>query len=186
MYFRLVRELGKKQNPNLKWTVAGVTALHTAVEAYCITLFNSTNLVAIHAHRVTVQPTDLTPVHTIHGKTDMLHQPIHSNPEKNLKEKAILTPPRQDHDPETWEDNSSNENMSNNGINRNNTDNDGGNDLGNDGPKENISSNGGNQNMGSNGINEDNMDQDDTELKKWKKKEIKEHKKGREKWRLSK
>ena len=177
MYFRLVLELGQKQNPNLKWTVAAVMALHTTAEAYCITLFDSTNLAAIHAHYVAVQPTDLTLVHTIHGETDMLHQPIHSNPKKKLKDKAILTPPRQDHDPGTWEDNGSNENMSNNGIDRNNTDNDGGNDLGNDGPNENVSSNGRNQSMCSNGVNEDNMEQDDIELKKWKKKKKKECKK---------
>ena len=89
MYFRLVSKLGQKQNPNFKWTVTAVITFHTAVEAYCITLFNSANLAAIHAHHVTVQPTDLTLAHTIHGKMDMLHRPIHSNPKK--KQKAILT-----------------------------------------------------------------------------------------------
>ena len=166
MYFRLVCKLGQKLNPNLRWMVAAVMALHTAVEAYCIALFDSTNLAAIHAHHVTVQPNDLTLVHTIHGKMDMLHRPIHSNPKKKLKQKAILTPPRQDSDPETQEDNGSNENTSNNGIDRCNTDN--------DGRYENVGNGGGSENVGNNGINE-NTDQDDAELKKWKKKEKKEH-----------
>ena len=76
MYFRLACKLGQKQNSNLKWTVTAVMVLHTAAEAYCITLFDSANLVAIHAHHVTVQPNGLTLVHTIHGETNMLHRSI--------------------------------------------------------------------------------------------------------------
>ena len=112
MYFRLVHQLGQKQNPNFKWTVTAVMALHTAAEAYCITLFDSANLVAIHAHRVTVQPNDLTLVHTIRGENDMLHRSIQSNPKIKLKKKAIPTPSRQDSDHKLPEDIPDYENMS--------------------------------------------------------------------------
>ena len=164
MYFRLVHELGQKHNPNLKWTVTVVMALHTAAEVYCITLFNSANLEAIHACRVTAQPNDLTLVHTIRGETDMLHRSIQSNPKNKLKKKAIPTPSRQDTDHKLLEDIPDYEDMSNNGIDRNNSDNNGRN-VGNDSLNENISSDGGNENMGD-GVNEDNSEQDDNELKK--------------------
>ena len=171
MYFRLVCKLGRKQNPNLKWTVTAVMVLHTAGEAYSITLFDSANLTAIHAHHVTIQPNDLTLVHTILGETDMLHRSIQSNPKNKLKKKAIPTPSRQDSDHELLEDIPDYENMFNNGIDKNNSHNNGRN-VGNDSLNENIGSDAGNENMGD-GVNEDNLEQNDNELKKKKKKEQK-------------
>ena len=42
-----------------QWTVGAVNALHEASEDYLITLLEDTNLLAIHARCVTLQPTDI-------------------------------------------------------------------------------------------------------------------------------
>ena len=42
-----------------RWTVGAVDALHEALEDYLITLLEDTNLLAIHARRVTLQPKDI-------------------------------------------------------------------------------------------------------------------------------
>ena len=40
-------------------------ALQEAAEAYLVSLFEDTNLAAIHAKRVTIQPKDLVSIHSI-------------------------------------------------------------------------------------------------------------------------
>ena len=63
--------------------MAALMALHTASEAYCITLFDYANLAAIHSKRVTLQPKDLRLVQTIRGETNMLERPILPRPSRN-------------------------------------------------------------------------------------------------------
>ena len=58
-------------------------ALHTASEAYCVTLFDYANLAAIHSKRVTLQPKDMHLVHTIRGDTDMLNRCTPPRPSRN-------------------------------------------------------------------------------------------------------
>ena len=94
--------------------------------------------------------------------------PLKAIQKNTPKKRAIPTPSRQDSDHELLEYIPDYKNMSNNGIDRNNSDNNGRNE-GNDSLNENISSIGGNGNMGD-GVNEDNSEQDDNELKKRKRK----------------
>ena len=54
---RLVRELLPKSD--LRMQASAVLALQEASEAYLVQLFEDTNLCAIHAKRVTIQPRDV-------------------------------------------------------------------------------------------------------------------------------
>jgi histone H3/H4 len=61
---RLIREicqedLGRKPGEDLRWTSAGIAAVHTAAEDYMTKIFESTNRLAIHAKRVTILPKDM-------------------------------------------------------------------------------------------------------------------------------
>ena len=44
-------------------------ALQEAAEAYLVSLFEDTNLAAIHAKRVTIQPKDLVSPHDIYSSS---------------------------------------------------------------------------------------------------------------------
>jgi histone H3 len=56
---RLVRELTAEATKDVKrWTSSAIAALQEASEAYTTTLFEDSNLVAIHAKRVTCMPKD--------------------------------------------------------------------------------------------------------------------------------
>eukprot|EP00978_Attheya_sp_CCMP212_P035652 scaffold156417_cov65-Attheya_sp.AAC.1 len=61
---RLIRDicrtsLGRKPGEDLRWTSPAITAVHTAAEDYFTKIFESTNLLAIHAKRVTILPKDM-------------------------------------------------------------------------------------------------------------------------------
>eukprot|EP00978_Attheya_sp_CCMP212_P027174 scaffold90763_cov50-Attheya_sp.AAC.3 len=61
---RLIRELcqtslGCKPGEDLRWTTPAITAVHTAAENYLTKIFKSTNLLAIHAKRVTINHKDM-------------------------------------------------------------------------------------------------------------------------------
>ena len=64
---RLVKELTMKISSNIRWQVAAVGALHEASEAYLVGLFEDTNLCAIHAKRVTIDPRDIMLARRIRG-----------------------------------------------------------------------------------------------------------------------
>eukprot|EP00978_Attheya_sp_CCMP212_P009089 scaffold21384_cov37-Attheya_sp.AAC.1 len=56
---RLIREicqssLGRKAGEDLRWTSPAIAAVHTAAEDYMTKIFESTNLLAIHAKHVTI------------------------------------------------------------------------------------------------------------------------------------
>ena len=55
-------------------------ALHTTLEAYCISLFELSNLAAIHAKQVTIKPKDMRLVQIIKGEEEMLNRPLELRP----------------------------------------------------------------------------------------------------------
>lgn len=58
---RLVREIAMDLDTRspIRFQSSAVAALHEAAEAYIVGLFEDTNLIAVHAKRVTIQPRDL-------------------------------------------------------------------------------------------------------------------------------
>lgn len=56
---RLVREIAQDARTDLRFQAGAVAALQEAAEAFLTGLFTDTNLCAIHAKRVTIQPKDL-------------------------------------------------------------------------------------------------------------------------------
>jgi histone H3 len=56
---QLVREIAQSILPDLRFQTAAVAALHEAAEDYLVQLFEITNLVAIHAKRVTIMRKDM-------------------------------------------------------------------------------------------------------------------------------
>jgi histone H3 len=56
---RLVREIAQEYKTDFRFTGDGVTALQSAAEQYLVSLFEETNLCAIHAKRVTIMPKDM-------------------------------------------------------------------------------------------------------------------------------
>lgn len=56
---RLVREIATNYKSDLRFQSTAVLALQEAAEAYLTSLFEDTNLCAIHARRVTIMPKDM-------------------------------------------------------------------------------------------------------------------------------
>ncbi|CAH1760361.1 3052_t:CDS:2, partial [Entrophospora sp. SA101] len=56
---RLVREIAQDFKTDLRFQSSAIGALQEAAEAYLVALFEDTNLAAIHAKRVTIQPKDI-------------------------------------------------------------------------------------------------------------------------------
>lgn len=56
---RLVREIARQFGPQFRFQVSSLLALQEATEAYIVSIFEDTNLCAIHAKRQTVTPKDL-------------------------------------------------------------------------------------------------------------------------------
>ena len=74
-FARLVREicLDKKVcswGAEIQWQSNAIMALQEASEAYLVKLFEDSNLAAIHAHRVTIQPKNIHLVQRITEETD--------------------------------------------------------------------------------------------------------------------
>ena len=64
---RLVREIAQDFKTDLRFQSTAVLALQEAAEAYLVGLFEDTNLCAIHAKRVTIQPKDIQLARRIRG-----------------------------------------------------------------------------------------------------------------------
>jgi len=64
---RLVREIASELVPALRFQAASIAALQEAAEAYIVSLFEDTNLCAIHAKRVTIMPKDMRLARRIRG-----------------------------------------------------------------------------------------------------------------------
>ena len=65
---RLVREVAQDFKTNLRFQSHAVMALQEASEAYLTSLFEDTNLCAIHAKRVTIMPKDIQLARRIRGE----------------------------------------------------------------------------------------------------------------------
>ena len=56
---RVVREITKPMNPEARYTPDALLALQEASEAYMVSVFEDTNLCALHAKRLTIQEKDM-------------------------------------------------------------------------------------------------------------------------------
>jgi histone H3 len=65
---RLVREISKEYRADLRFQQSAVLAIQEATEAYLVSLFEDTNLCAIHAKRVTIMPKDMQLARRIRGE----------------------------------------------------------------------------------------------------------------------
>ncbi len=67
-FARLVREITQNLDPSLRWQSHALQAMQEALEAYLVSLFDDTNLCAIHAKRVTIMPKDMQLARRIRGE----------------------------------------------------------------------------------------------------------------------
>ena len=65
---RLVREIAETMKPDLRFQAGAVLAIQEAAESYIVTLFEDTNMVAIHAGRVTIMAKDMALARRIRGE----------------------------------------------------------------------------------------------------------------------
>ena len=65
---RLVREVAQDVKTDLRFQSHAIMALQEASEAYLTSLFEDTNLCAIHAKRVTIMPKDIQLARRIRGE----------------------------------------------------------------------------------------------------------------------
>ncbi len=65
---RLVREVAQDFKSDLRFQSSAILALQEAAEAYLVSLFEDTNLCAIHAKRVTILPKDMQLARRIRGE----------------------------------------------------------------------------------------------------------------------
>ena len=65
---RLVREIAQDFKTDLRFQASAVMALQEAAEAYLVSLFEDSNLCAIHAKRVTIMPKDIQLARRIRGE----------------------------------------------------------------------------------------------------------------------
>lgn len=65
---RLVREIAQDFKTDLRFQSSAVMALQEACESYLVSLFEDTNLCAIHAKRVTIMPKDIQLARRIRGE----------------------------------------------------------------------------------------------------------------------
>ena len=63
-----MREIAHNLDPDLRFQSAALMALQEASETYLVSLFEDTNLCAIHAKRVTIMPKDMQLARRISGK----------------------------------------------------------------------------------------------------------------------
>ncbi|KAG8219246.1 histone H3 [Butyriboletus roseoflavus] len=63
-----VKSLKISRYTDLRFQSSAVMALQEAAEAYLVSLFEDTNLAAIHAKRVTIQPKDLALARRLRGE----------------------------------------------------------------------------------------------------------------------
>ena len=65
---RLIREIAQDFKTDLRFQASAIGALHEAMEAYLVGLFEDTNLCTIHAMRVTIMPKDMQLARRIRGE----------------------------------------------------------------------------------------------------------------------
>jgi len=65
---RLVREIAQDFKNDLRFQGGALVALQEAAESYLVSLYEDTNLCAIHAKRITIMPKDLQLARRIRGE----------------------------------------------------------------------------------------------------------------------
>ena len=65
---RLVREIAQDYKTDLRFQSSAILALQESAEAYLVGLFEDSNLCAIHAKRITIQPKDIHLARRIRGE----------------------------------------------------------------------------------------------------------------------
>ena len=65
---RLVREVASEYKNDLRFQATAIAALQEATEAYMVSLFEDSNLCAIHGKRVTIMPKDMQLARRIRGE----------------------------------------------------------------------------------------------------------------------
>lgn len=65
---RLVREIAQQFKTDLRFQSSAIGALQESVESYLVSLFEDTNLAAIHAKRVTIQKKDIKLARRLRGE----------------------------------------------------------------------------------------------------------------------
>lgn len=65
---RLVKEIAHGYMSDLRFQSTAILALQEAAEAYLVSLFEDTNLCAVHAKRVTIMPKDMQLARRIRGE----------------------------------------------------------------------------------------------------------------------
>jgi histone H3 len=65
---RLIREITQGIKTDLRFQSTALLAVQEAAELFLVELFQDTNLCAIHAHRVTIQPKDIQLARRIRGE----------------------------------------------------------------------------------------------------------------------
>jgi histone H3 len=64
----LVREIAQDYKSYLRFQSSAIQALQEAAEAYLVSIFEDTNLCAIHAKRVTIQNKDIQLARRLRGE----------------------------------------------------------------------------------------------------------------------
>lgn len=67
-FTRLVREIGQSFHVGLRFQSTAISCLQEATEAYLVSLFEDTNLCALHAKRVTIRVSDMQLARRIRGE----------------------------------------------------------------------------------------------------------------------
>ena len=65
---RLIREIAQDFKTDLRFQASAIAALHEAMEAYLVGLFEDTNLCTIHARCVTIMPQDMQLARRLQGE----------------------------------------------------------------------------------------------------------------------
>lgn len=64
---RLCKEIAQELKFDTRWQSSAIAALQEAAEMYMVGLFEDTNLIALHAKRVTIMPKDMQLARRIRG-----------------------------------------------------------------------------------------------------------------------
>jgi histone H3 len=75
---RLVREIAQDYKTDLRFQSSAIQAVQEAPEAYLVSLFEDTNLCAIHAKRVTIQSKDIQLARRLRGEQDIYSRNVPS------------------------------------------------------------------------------------------------------------
>ena len=73
-----------------RFTANAIKALQEAAEAYLVGLFEDTNLCAIHAKRVTIQPKDIQLARRIRGEKTEDHFPLQNTNSRSFQDHQIF------------------------------------------------------------------------------------------------